>query len=223
MGEQLRLQLEKATRGGIREGAGRKPTAGRRRPVPHRARQAHKARYPVHVTLRARSGLPSFRDSALCEALFECIRKASRSPAVGDAFRVVHFSVQPDHVHLIVEASDTSALSRGVQGLEIRLARAVNRCFGGIQGPVWADRYHARELKTPREVRNAIVYVLMNAKKHVRNFHAAIDMLSSAPWFDGVRGNEPIGEDPPVMKARTWLASVGWRRRGLIASHEKPS
>jgi REP element-mobilizing transposase RayT len=223
MGEQLRLPIEKPKRGGFREGAGRKPLVGRRRRVAHRKRAVHKARHPVHVTLRARSGLPSFRDSALCEVLFESIRSASRSPAVGEAFRIVHFSVQPDHIHLIVEASDTSTLSRGVQGLEIRLARAVNRCFGGIEGPVWADRYHARELKTPREVRNAIVYVLMNAKKHVRNFRAAIDPLSSAPWFDGMRSHMPSEQPSPVVRARTWLANVGWRKRGLIAPHEKPS
>jgi REP element-mobilizing transposase RayT len=223
MGEQLRLPIEKPKRGGFREGAGRKPIPGLRRRVPHRTREAHKARHPVHVTLRARAGLPSFRDTSLCEVLFECFRKASRSPSVGDGFRVVHFSVQPDHVHLIVEASDTSALSRGVQGLEVRLARAINGCFGDIQGQVWADRYHARALKTPREVRNAIVYVLMNAKKHVRYFRAAIDVLSSAPWFDGIRGNEVVDGPSPVMLARTWLGNFGWRKRGLIAPHEKPS
>jgi REP element-mobilizing transposase RayT len=217
------LDLRFPKRGGKRDGAGRKGVPGKRPGVPHRARPTHKARFPVHLTLRARSGLPSFRESALFAELRERIWKASRSPAVGEAFRIVHFSIQPDHAHFIVEASDTDALTRGAQGLSIRLAKVINNTFGGIHGPVWADRYHARELKTPREVRNAIVYVLMNAKKHVRNFRAAIDMLSSAPWFDGIRGNVLIDDDPPIMQARTWLANVGWRRRGLIEPHEKPS
>jgi REP element-mobilizing transposase RayT len=217
------LDLAFPKRGGKRAGAGRKRAPGKRPGVPHRARPTHEARFPVHLTLRARSGLPSFRDSALFVELRECISHASRSPAVGEAFRILHFSIQPDHAHFIVEASDADALTRGAQGLSIRLAKAINRTFGGIHGQVWADRYHARKLKTPREVRNAIVYVLMNAKKHVRNFRAAIDVLSSAQWFAGIRGNMPIDDHPPVVRPRTWLASVGWRRRGLIEPHEKPS
>jgi REP element-mobilizing transposase RayT len=217
------LDLKFPKHGGKREGAGRKRAPRKRPGVPHRARAKHRARFPVHLTLRARAGLPSFRESALFAELRECIWNASRSPAVGEAFRILHFSIQPDHAHFIVEASDTDALTRGAQGLSIRLAKAINRTFGGIHGQVWADRYHARELKTPREVRHAIVYVLMNAKKHVRNFLAAIDVLSSAPWFDGVRGSVPMKERSPVVQPRTWLAHVGWRRRGLIEPHERPS
>ena len=226
---QLELQLQ--TWGGRRKGAGRKRAPGRRPSVSHRPRAKQKARHPVHVTLRARAGLPPFRERALFEAMLEGIRGASRSPAVGDAFRVVHFSVQRDHVHLIVEASDTSALSRGVQGLSIRLARAVNRTLG-LPGRVWGDRYHARALKTPREVRHAIVYVLMNFKKHDkkhdRTLARAIDPFSSAPWFDGIhqmhRFAMMMTDSPsPVMTAKTWLGGTGWRRRGLIRPHEKPS
>lgn len=131
--------------------------------------------------------------------------------------------MQPDHLHFIIEATDREALTRGAQGLAIRTAKAINRCFGGIHGAVWADRYHARALKTPTEVRNAIVYVLMNAKKHVRNLPEGIDVLSSAPWFDGIRGHAAIEGASPVVRPLTWLANVGWRRRGLIAPHEKPS
>ena len=82
-----------------------------------------------------------------------------------DGFRIIQFSVQDDHVHLIVEAEDRSVLSRGIQGVAIRVARAVNRVLGR-RGAVWGDRYHARALTSPRVVRNAIVYVLMNFKKH---------------------------------------------------------
>ena len=224
-GTQLDLQF--STWGGRRDGAGRKRAPGRRPCVPHRARGEHKARHPVHVTLRARAGLPPFRENVLFDAMLEGIRGASRSPAVGDAFRVVHFSVQRDHVHLIVEAAGRDALIRGVQGLSIRLARAVNRVLG-VPGQVWGDRYHARALKTPREVRHAIVYVLMNFKKHGRMLAHAIDPLSSAPWFDGihreaVRLGKSAVERSPVMIAKTWLAGTGWRRRGLIQPHEKPS
>jgi len=69
---------------------------------------------------------------------------------------VLQFSVQRDHIHLLVEAPDGRALSRGLQGLAIRIAKGVNRILGR-RGRVWADRFHARALRTPREVRNALI------------------------------------------------------------------
>ncbi len=150
------------------------------------------------------------------------IRGANGSPAVGDAFRVVQFSVQRDHVHLIIEARDADVLSRALRGLAIRLARAINRALE-TRGPVWGDRYHARELSTPRAVRNAIVYVLMNAKKHGARIASGIDRFSSAPWFDGFTSRVNAPDEPPsVFAARTWLCGVGWRKRGLVRFDEKP-
>ncbi len=100
-----------------------------------------------------------------------------------DDFRVVRHSVQRDHLHLIVEADDKKALSRGMRGLAIRCALAVNRALGR-RGALWGDRYHASALRTPRMVRNALVYVLANAARHLRAV-AGLDPCSSAPWFDG--------------------------------------
>jgi putative transposase len=176
----------------------------------------------VHVTLRAREGLPPFRDGGIFPELRAAIRGASRSPAVGEAFRVVEFSLQNDHAHFIVEAHDKDTLSRGLRGLAIRLARAVNRVLR-VRGKVWADRYHARELKTPRAVRNAIVYVLMNAKKHRMRTASGVDAFSSAPWFRGfvVRLDGPT-EPCPVVRPRTWLGGTGWRRHGLVRLEERP-
>jgi REP element-mobilizing transposase RayT len=217
-------EMQFRTWGGKRDGAGRKPRFPNARPhVPHRARGAHKSAHPVHVTLRARAGLPPFRERGIFVELREAIRRASRSPAVGDAFRVVQFSVQRDHVHLIVEARDRDVLSRGVRGLAIRLARAVNRALA-VRGNVWSDRFHARELTSPRAVRNAIVYVLMNARKHGTRIASGIDAYSSAPWFDGfaARVDATPVDSQPVFAPRTWLAGVGWRRRGLVRFDERP-
>ncbi len=217
-------QIEFRTWGGKRANAGRKPRFPRaRRNVPHRTRGAHKARHPVHVTLRARAGLPPFREHGIFHELTRAIRGSNHSPAVGEAFRVVQFSVQRDHVHLIVEAHDADTLSRGLRGLATRLARAVNRALH-VRGKVWGDRFHARELTTPRAVRNAIVYVLMNARKHGARIASGVDAFSSAPWFDGfaARIEWPDRDPPAVFGARTWLAAIGWRRRGLIRLSECP-
>jgi putative transposase len=207
--------------GGKRKGAGRKRTLPGRPRVPHRSRVAHRKAYPVHVTLRAREGLPPLRDEGIFAEVREALAKASRSPTVGDAFRVIEFSIQNDHAHFIVEAHDKDALSRGLRGMVIRLARAVNRALHA-RGPVWADRYHARELTTPRAVRNALVYVLMNAKKH-RLHVARVDRFSSAPWFDGFAQRIEAPTEPcPVFAPKTWLGAIGWRRRGLVRFDECP-
>jgi len=121
----------------------------------------------------------------------------------------------------VVEADGPTAFERGVRGLAIRVAKAVNRVLGR-RGRVWGGRYHARLLRTPREVRNAFVYVLQNVRKHVRGARG-LDSCSSARWFDGWR--RPPGaivEPSPVVQARTWLARVGWRRGGLIDVEECP-
>jgi hypothetical protein len=138
-------------------------------------------------------------------------------------FRVVHFSVQTDHVHLIVEAEGTLALTRGTQGLAIRCARAVNRGAHRC-GRVWRHRYHAHYLRTPREVRAAFVYVLLNFRKHLRA-GPGIDPRSSGRWFEGWASGAPLARDPPpIAPARTWLAAFGWRRAGgLIDRRESPA
>jgi hypothetical protein len=118
-----------------------------------------------------------------------------------------------------------------VQGLATRVARALNRLWSR-RGKVFADRYHDRILRTPREVRNAIRYVFGSARKHAAQGGnsrpaQAIDTFTSAPWFDGfveqvtVRGLESIVR--PVSDARTWLLTVGWRRHGRISVHELPT
>ncbi len=175
--------------------------------------------------MRVREGLPPLREQALFGAIREGIRLASRSRRVG-GFRVVQFSVQRDHLHLIVEAHDRVVLSRGMKGLAVRVARAVNRVLRQ-HGQFIGERFHARDLRSPREVRNALVYVLMNFRKHARRAVAAraVDGYSSAPWFDGFRGavGPPGAEVNAVVPSETWLATTGWRRHGLIRPSEAPA
>jgi hypothetical protein len=108
-----------------------------------------------------------------------------------------------------------------MQGLAIRTARACNRALGR-RGAVWGDRYHARLLPTPREVRNALVYVFANVKKHCPGFQG-LDPCSTARWFDGWRGRvHGATAVSPATIAHTWLLRMGWRRHGLIDIDEAP-
>jgi len=179
----------------------------------HDRRSNHDARHPVLVTFRAAGGVPSLRSLTLFRAVRDSIAGTESS-----AFRVLHFSVQQDHVHAIVEADTREGLTRGIQGLAIRIALAIKRVARVRK--VWGDRYHARALTTPREVRHAIVYVLLNFRKHLRA-GPGVDPRSSGPWFDGWRGPIPPSASPrPTAPPRTWLAATGWRRLGLIALDE---
>ena len=172
----------------------------------------------MHVTLRARRGVPSLRFPRACDAVFAALAAASRAD-----FRVIHFSVQSDHILMIVEAHDKETLPRGLRGLTTRTALACNRALHR-KGRVWGDRYHARPLATPREVRNGLVYVLMNFRKHCPHDRSPVDPCSSAPWFDGFRNPLPRpAEPPPTCRPRTWLASKGWHRSGgLLNLSEHP-
>jgi len=170
------------------------------------------------VTLRIRAGLPSLRFGPLVR---ELERTIGRGCERGD-FRIVQYSLQSNHVHLLVEADDRRALARGMIAFGSRLARAVNRVFRR-KGAVLADRYHFHALKTPREVRSALRYVLLNARRHARRLGGALDPASSARWFDGWSGGRvPAATPSPVAPPRTWLLAVGWKRYGPIDPADVP-
>ena len=144
-------------------------------------------------------------------------------------FRVCQYSIQRDHLHLVVEAAGKDALGRGMKAVASRLARAVNRVFAR-KGPVLFGRYHLRVLATPREVRNALAYVLLNVRKHWRQRNGTpppvrLDVASSGAWFDGWKRSPPATEERGprgVARPHTWLLVEGWRRHGLIDPAETP-
>ena len=228
-GKQLAIRFK--SWGGKRKGSGPKPTGqfgcdarGRPRPgVSHRTRPAHKPRVPVHVTVRAVPGAPSLHRFAVARAIGRVLKRRARRPL---ACRVVHFSLQRDHLHLIVEADDRQALGRGLQGLLSGLARAANHAAGERgRGKLWRDRYHARPLRTPTEVRRAMVYVMRNNRKHGSTAFA-VDPMSTSAWFNGFAGRTALRNDePPVASPVTWLLAKGWNVRGggPIRDDEQPS
>lgn len=205
-----------------RRGRTRGRPPGARPSTPHRARPEHAFRHPVHVTLRAVRGLPSFRS----QRLHKLLRAIVAAPKY-ERFQVVHYSIQHDHLHLLLEAPDKRTLSSGVRSLVIRLAKRLNRLLGR-SGKIWGDRYHRTDLGSPRQVRNALVYVLANIKKHAE-IPAGVgvaDAYSTAPTFDGWAAPFPLPWIPPPApppRAQTWLLREGWQRHGRIGFGEAPS
>ena len=172
--------------------------------VPHRRRPALSARHPVHVTWRMLPHVWNLRSKRCFSRIRDCFERGRDR----FGFRLVHFSVQGNHLHLLVEAQDERALARGMQGMGVRIAKALNRVMAR-KGTVLADHYHARQLRSPTQVANALAYVLMNFLHHFPMQDACArrvpDPFSSA-WREQ-------GKDPPVVAARTWLLSIGWRTR----------
>ena len=136
-------------------------------------------------------------------------------------FRLAQYSIQATHLHLIAEACDRRALARGMQGLLVRAARALNRAWMR-KGAVFSDRYHARALCSPLEVRRSLSYVLHTARPHGLRV-GGVDAYSSGPWFDGwAKALVATQRASPCPPAKSWLLRLGWRRRGLLGVDETP-
>jgi len=180
----------------------------------------------VHVTVRLVPEVGSARRFKLVPAM----RRALAGGAVRDGFRLCQFSIQRNHLHLMTEAASNEALARGMQGLEIRFARRVNGKLDR-KGKVFADRYHAVPVRSPRQLRNTLCYVMNNARRHGERLAPAFngaDPFSSAWYFDGWshdrwrHGMDPPKGAPCVAPAETWLMTEGWRRHGAIGIDEVP-
>jgi len=194
--------------GGARRGAGRKRKSARPN-VPHRVRGKFR-NGALHVTVRIRREVWNLRT----HRCFRALRYALARGCERFGFRLVHFSVQGNHMHYIVEAPDAVALGRAMKGLEVRMARALNKVMDR-RGPVFADRYHAHLLESPREAFHAIRYVVENwaihAARERRPPPRGVDPYCSAASHD-------CGP-PLVAEARWWMLRVGvWRNQHAFAA-----
>ena len=183
--------------------------------VAHASRARVTRHTPVFVTTRLVDGLPNLRR----ERTLALLRETLAAGADRFGFRLVEYSIQSTHLHFVVEAQDERALGRGMKGLLVRLARALNRAWER-SGRVMRDRYQSRVLKSPREVRHVLLYALQNARKHGARL-LGIDAFSSGHWFEGWADRAPRA-DRPLPRPNSWLLSFGWTKGGLISTRETP-
>jgi hypothetical protein len=223
------LALPIKGRGGAGRGQGRKKR--KHGYVPHRARPFLEARFPVHISMSIARGLPSLRG----RRLWELVRRGfvyGCKTALG--FRIVNYAVNGQHIHLICEAKNRTALSRGIQGFKSRLGQTINNRLGR-KGAVFTDRYHERILTNPTQCRHALAYVLNNQRHHAYAEHASypagcVDPHSSAMKFSGwsrrvttwSQAPPTAWDDLPTVAAPTsWLLRCGWRRGGAALSPDR--
>ncbi len=214
-------------KGSRKVGRPRKPG---RRHVPHVTRPELAARNPLHVTLRVKREIGSLRKAKLYKAL----RHATYVTAANERMRIVHVSIQREHIHMLVEVENKQALSNGMQGFKISAAKQVNRALGSRRGTVFEDRYQAEVITTPRRARHALAYVLNNWRKHGEDRGRAYntDPYSTGCVFTGWKAfegkhfmwNVPDGYGPLIVwLPQTWLLREGWKRYGPIGFREVPS
>jgi REP element-mobilizing transposase RayT len=231
------MEMVLRTHGGRRDGAGR-PRKGERSSEPHKKRPEHVARHPVHVTVRVVADVRSLRR----RDVYAQLREATIVTARREDFRIVHMSIQANHLHLVVEAEHKTALSKGMQGFSISAARRINATITertGVRrtGRVVADRFHARPLTTPRAVRHAVAYVLNNWRRHGEDRAGVartwkVDPFSSGAVFSDWKELEsspvlwplrPTYHPLIVFRPQTWLLAKGWRQfHPLISLSEVP-
>ena len=233
----------------IENGRRRKRRPGSKRPgpkpkaragSPHKTRPELKARHPVHVVLRVVGAVGNLRR----RATYKAVREATLTTARREDFRIVHLSIQRNHLHLLVEADDKGALASGMQGFQISAAKHLNAAISKDRpgprrrGAVFPHRYYAEVIKTPTQARHALSYVINNWRKH-REDRTEVTRLWKIDWFSTAvmfPGWEEYGEEaflwrgPPtydplvVYLPRTWLLREGYKRGGPpISVREVPS
>ena len=234
-GRRGQQSFEFKTWGGKRKGAGRPPKGGRSS-EPHKARVRFSCTTRAHVTLRVVAPVPTLRRPAA----YHAIRHALYAVVGRSDFRIVHLSIERDHLHLIVEADDHLALAGGIRTFESSAAQRLNRVASLAtgtrrRGKVFNDRYHVRLITSPTQARNTLSYVLNNFRWHgqdrgMETMFWDVDYYSSGPSFDGWAelDHSPFLVQTPdyprlsVCRPRTWLLRTGWRQAGPISMRSIP-
>ena len=214
-----------------------RPPKGERSSERHKKRKTFKASEPLHVVLRVAKDVMTLRRGRI----YQAVRAAMVTMFSREGFRIVHISIQPNHIHLIIEANDRMRLARGMQAFQISAAKHINAALVGDDGKrrrgcVFTDRYHAEVIDSPKRARHTLAYVLNNWRhhgEHRQDFARGlpIDPFSSADSFDGwqhfestpaLREIREVYKSLPVWEPRTWLLYDGWKRHGYVDVREVP-
>src|SRR6185503_14810781 len=231
------VQQELFRRGGKRKRAGRKPK-GARAGAPHKKRPDIRPNQALHVVMRVVSAVGNLRR----RSLYKAMRDATITAGLRERFRIVHISLQRNHVHMLAEADTNLALAHGMQGFQISAARNINTALGvdkyrRRRGPVFADRYHLEVITSPTRAHRALSYVLNNWRKHREDREGLartwlVDPFSSGILFPDWKELEdkhvmwPIRDtyEPLfVRRPASWLLREGWKLIGPISARDVPS
>lgn len=193
------------------KGAGR--PAIHDRGIRHIARDEIKKLTPLHLTIKIEKDKAGLKNKFILKSLHSSIKKARK---IG--LKIIHYTLEYDHVHLLVETDNKTALARGMQSFGISFSKSINK-IKKAQGKVFKTRYHYRKLKTPAEVKNVFNYIFGNSLKHKKaisivspyNSLMAIDNFSNLyPGF------EEMIED--IIRKSTYLFELKEELQNTLSS-----
>lgn len=204
------------------KGAGR--PAIHDRGIRHIARDKVTKHTSLHLTIKIERLKAGLRNKDVLKQLHDSIKKARK---IG--LRVIHYTLEFDHVHLLVEVDSNQQLAKGMQSFGISFSKGINKIKAQV-GKVFKTRYHFRKLKSPNEIKNVIFYILGNSLKHKKDFsilspyNTAITASALFPGFElGIE--ETITKSVLLSQLRDDLKSIlskpksgGWPTTYFIGS-----
>lgn len=177
------------------KGAGRK--AIHDKGIRHIERELITKETVLHLTLKIKKEKSSLKNKFILKTLQNSIKKARLL-----GLKVLQYTLEYDHVHLLVEASNNISLGKGMQSLGISFSKGINK-IKGQKGSVFKTRYHFRKLKTPQEIKNALSYILGNGIKHKEAFSilSPYNSLSSVRDFKNLYPGFEVTIEESIKKS----------------------
>jgi REP element-mobilizing transposase RayT len=128
--------------------------------IRHRERPKLTRLSSLHLTVKINRIKADLKNKSTLKVLKRAICNARKK-----GLRVVHFSLEYDHIHLLIESPNNSTLGRGMQSLGVTMARGIN-LFKKSEGGVYKHRYHFRKISSSRELKRVMHYIFNNGVKH---------------------------------------------------------
>lgn len=114
----------------------------------------------LHLTVKIEKSKANLKNKNVLAILKKAIFNARRQ-----GLKVIHYSLEYDHIHLIIEADNNRTLGKGMQAFGVTLAKAINR-MRKVKGQVYKHRYHFRQITSSRQLKNVMTYIFNNGVKH---------------------------------------------------------
>jgi REP element-mobilizing transposase RayT len=160
--------------------------------IRHRERPKLTRLSSLHLTIKIKRIKADLKNKSILIVLKRAIYNARKK-----GLRVIHFSLEFDHVHLLIEAPDNFILGKGMQSLGVTLVRGINK-LGQTSGEVYKHRYHFRKINSTRELKVVMNYIFHNGVKHrtakklVNQYHSIRAELN---YFLFMKGKLKLDED----------------------------
>jgi REP element-mobilizing transposase RayT len=142
--------------------------------IRHISREDIKKPTSLHLTIKVRENKADIKNKQILKALHHSIKRARMK-----RLKIVHYTLEYNHIHLLVEAEIKQLVHQGMQAFGISLAKKINT-IKRLKGTVYKHRYHLRKINSPRDLKNVLHYIFNNGIHHKRTSNV-LDSYNSLP------------------------------------------